>query len=237
MAPQQLQMIFQSFNSPSMAEGSSVQVRRALPYRQIQSLDIRRIQFLRVLGGSPEFFPAPRGTRSSFPVHLDDAIIPPLLDHLTKHARRAEDSLHHLPIELESVGSDQRNRRCFRAGADILKQPQGIPIAAIPHSGGWPESGTYLDGRKDPDLRFFTAAGHGANLISLQFHDLKHSDPVLVKLATGCSSDCQPTIHSVPAETLHTRDRGFVHTPHTHHRNGVESGAPMLQTKIDCPAR
>ena len=233
MAAQQLQMICQSFDVPSMAERAPMQVRGTLPNRQIQSLNVRCVQFLGILGRSPEFFPTPGGTRSRLSIHFENAVIAPFLDHLTKQARRTKDAFHNLSIELEAVRSDQRDSRAFHPGTNVLEQSHRVSVTAIPDLGAWPKPGPHFDGRKDPNLRCFTAFAYGANLIGLQFSSNNVPDLEMVESTTNRRSFLKPTIHGVPAKALDSCNRGLAHTLDAQRSHRIKRRAPVVQTIVN----
>ena len=91
-----------------MREATTAKVGRALPDGQIQPLDVRSVQLLRILRGTPRPIPPPCRTGPGFPLDLDHTIIPSFLHDLTVQARSPKESSDNLTIELESVGRDQR---------------------------------------------------------------------------------------------------------------------------------
>lgn len=92
-----------------MAQASAVQVSRTRSDGKVQSLDVRGVRMFGVFGGSPEFLPSPLGSRARFPLHLNDSVVSPLLDHLSIRGRGPENTLHDLPIKFGPIRGDHRD--------------------------------------------------------------------------------------------------------------------------------
>ena len=75
MASEQFEMVFQPFCSPSVAEGSTTEVGRALPDGQVQPFDVGSIQLARILRIAPHLIPTPSRAQPGFPLHSYHAII------------------------------------------------------------------------------------------------------------------------------------------------------------------
>ena len=218
-----------------MAEGSAVQVCRALPNREVQSLDIRGVQLLRVFGNPPEFLPAPSGSHSCFPFHFDHTVSSAFLDHLTIQRRTPKDSLHNLPIELESIRGDQWNPGRSHSGENILEEEKRVAIGPLTNDSRGPQARPYLNGCENPDGGFFPAPNHCAYLVNLQFTNYDIGNCLSIEATTPSSGLLQPTIHCVPANTLHTGNGRLAHALNTHHSNRIKRRAPMLKPMIDRP--
>jgi len=203
-------MIFQSFCSPCVAEGSAVQVGRPLSDGQVQSFDVGGVQLPRILGITPEFVPSPRCTGSGFPLNTYDAICSPFLDDLAEQAGRPKDSLNNLSIEFESIGGDQWNPSRFYSGENILEEGERVAIGPLTNDRRRPETRPYLDGSEDPNRWMPIAADHRADLLNLQFTNADLGNHSMVESTTRHSSFLQPAIHGIPSNLMDSANRRFV---------------------------
>src|SRR5665811_1495562 len=197
MAAQQLQMIFQPPRTPRMTKAPATEVCRALPDGQVQAFDVGSIQLTRILRIAPPLIPTPSRTEAGFPLHTYHAIISPFLDNLAVYASCSKESQDNLPIELEPIGSNQRDVVSIAAGAKVSKQGECVPITPLSNNGGRPEARPYFDGSKDPNRRLIFAADQRADLVRLQFTDSNLGDLFMVESTTRDSGLFQPAIHSI----------------------------------------
>ena len=232
MAAQQFKMIFQPFNSSSMAEGSSMQISRAFPTCQVQSLDARGVQLPRILGGAPHFFPAPSGTGSGFSLHAYDSIISSFLDDLPVKAGCPKDSFHHLSIKLEAISCDQWNQGLSHSGENILEEEKRVPITPLSNHSRRLEPLPDFDCSEDPNRRLCLTGNHRANLINLQFTNSDFGNCLLVEATTPYSSLLQAAVHRVPSNLFRSGNGRFASSLDTQSSNLVKSCAPMLEPII-----
>jgi len=233
MAAQQLEMILQPLLSSRMTKAPATKVRRALPDGQVQAFNVGSIQLARILRIAPHLIPTPSRTEAGFPLHSYHAIISPFLDDLAVYAGCSKESPDNLPIELEPIGSNQRDVVSIAAGAKVSKQGECVPITPLSNNGGRPEARPYFDGRKDPNGWLIFAADQRANLIGLQFADLDLGDPSMVEQTTGGSGLFQPVIHCIPGNMLDSGDGRFVDSLDAESGNLIEHGSAMLEAVID----
>jgi hypothetical protein len=236
MASQQLQMVFQSLRTARVTKTPATQVCRALPDGQVQAFDVGSIQLARILGVLPSLLPTPSRTQPGFSLHSDHAIISSFLDDLAVQASCPKESPEHLPIELETIGSDQRDVVSIGPGAKVSKQGEGVPIAPLSHNGGRPEARPNFNGSKDPNRRLLFATDQSADLIGLQFADLDFGDSLMIEQTTGGSGLFQPAIHSIPGNLLDPGDGRLVHTLDTQSGNLIEPSPAMLEAVINSVA-
>ena len=234
MASQQFEMSFQPFCSLSVAEGSTAEVGRALPDGQVQPFDVGSIQLPRILGSVPRLIPTPGRTNPCSPLHADHAIILSFLDDLAVQASYPEEAPDDLPIELESVSSDQGEIGSRGQIGKFSKQGERVAIAPFANNSRGPEPRPDFDGSKDPNGRMPMASDHSPDFVGLQFADMDLGDPLVVESATGGSGFLQPVINSVPSDLLDSGDRRFVHTLNTKSGDFIESSTAMLKSMIDC---
>jgi hypothetical protein len=166
-------------------------------------------------------------------LHSDHAIISSFLDDLTVQASHAKDSPDNLPIELESVRSDQGEMTSRRPSAKLSKQGERVAIAASADNRRRPKARPDFDGSEDPDRRMPIATNHSSDLIHLQFADWDLCNPLIVESATGGSGFLQPAIHRVPSNLLDSGNRGFVYTLDAESGDFIEGSSAMLEAVID----
>jgi hypothetical protein len=164
---------------------------------------------------------------------LNHTIIPSFLDDLAEQASDAKDSPNHLPIELESVRSDQGEMTSRRPSAKLSKQSERVAIAASADNRRRPKARPDFDGSEDPDRRMPIATNHSSDLIHLQFADSDLCNLLMVESATGGSGFLQPAIHRVPSNLLDSGNRRFVHSLDAQSGNFIEGSSPMLEAVID----
>jgi hypothetical protein len=233
MAPQQFEMIFQPLHSPSVAEGPTMQVGRALPDSQVQPFDVGSVQLAGILRISPRLVPTPCRTDPGFPLHFHHAIFSSFLHDLSVQASHPKESPDNLPIELESVSSDQWEMVSSSPGAEISKQGERVPITPLSDNGRRPEPRPDFDDSEDRNRWMLTATYQRANLVSLQFANYDLGNPLIVESATGGRGLLQPAIHRVPSNLLDSGNRGFIHALDTQRSDFVERSAAMLQAVIN----
>jgi hypothetical protein len=164
---------------------------------------------------------------------LNHAIISSFLDDLAVQASDAKDSPDNLPIELESVRSDQGEITSRRPSAKLSKQGERVAIAASADNCRRPEARPDFDGSEDPDRRMPIATNHSSDLVHLQFADWDLRDFLLVESATGGGGFLQPAIYRVPGNLLDSGNRGFIHALDAESSDFIEGNSSMLEAVID----
>ena len=100
-------MLIEPLRRASVGKRSSRKVCRALPDRQIQPLDERRVQCRGVLGVIERVFESPRGSVQRSAFDFNDTIVPARLEDLDVETRWTEESTDDLLVEFESICDDQ----------------------------------------------------------------------------------------------------------------------------------
>ena len=149
-------MPFQTLPPAGVTYRSPAKIRGALPDRQIQPFDKRRVQRRRILGPLQSFLESPFCPNHGPPFHLDDPIVPTGLDHLPVDTGRPKDLPDDSFIELESVRGDQSNTFVVRSFSNIAKQGQRVFVAASADDSRRPKPGPNLDDGEDPGWLLLT---------------------------------------------------------------------------------
>jgi len=236
MASQKLQMIFQPLLSSRVTKAPATQVCRALPDGQVQSFDVGSIQLTRILRIAPHLIPTPSRTQPGFPLHSYHAIVSSFLDDLAIQASCPKETSDDLPIELEPIGSDQRDVVSMGPGAKNSKQGECVAITPLTNNSRRPQARPDFDGSKDPNGRLIFAADQSADLVRLQFADSDLGDPLMVEWATPGRSFLQPAIHGIPGNLLDSGNRRFAHPLDTQSGDLIEYSPAMLEAVIDSHA-
>ena len=173
---------------------------RALPDRQIQTLDEGCIECRRVFGGRQRLGKL-LGSANCLPsFHGGDAIVPSRLEHLVEEAHGPEDLSGNTWVIIESGASDKNCPTPKHLVAHRAKNRARVLVAASPDQGRRPEPRPDIDGREDPG-RLILSAGECTNLIDLKLPDIEVTRVYLVEAtAAGCCF-LKPAIHRVPRQS------------------------------------
>jgi len=182
MAAHELEVVFELLLRASVGKRSSRQVRQALPDRQIQALDERRVQCRRVFRVSERLVEAPRGYVNGTSFDLDDTIVSARLQDLSIERRLPKDAADHLLVEIESVGDDQWKTLKGHPVGNVAHEGERVPVASSADYGRRPETRPDFDRGEDPRYPVL-APGEGANLVGLELLDSESGDSSAVETA------------------------------------------------------
>ena len=182
IAAQEFDVSAELVGATGVAGRATAQVRRALPYREVETLDERGVQGLGVLRLPQCVLQPIRRADLQAPLDPDDPIVPPSLEHLTIDARGPKEASDHPEVVLEAVGGDQGRSHEAPPEEDVVDHGLGVSIGAAAEHAAGPTSGPHFDGREQP-YRPALAANERAELISLQLQDVEIAQHSLVESA------------------------------------------------------
>ncbi len=143
--------------------------------------------------------------------HLDDAIVPARLEHLSIKTCWPEGVSSDFLIKVESVRNNQGNAFEVHSVRDVVKEGERVPVASSTHDGRWPESRPYFDSGEDPARPFF-APDEGADLVRLELRDFESGDGPVIEPTTSAGRSLEHASDGIPGNPLDPSDRGYAHT-------------------------
>ena len=236
VATEQLQVLIKPLRRASVGKCSSRKVCRALPDRQIQPLDERRVPCRRVLGVVERVCESPRGSVQRSAFDLDDAIVPARLEDLAVETRWTEEATDDLLVEFGSIRDDQGKTPETHPPRKVAKQSVSVPVASPSRHPRWPEPRPDLDRNEDPTRRLLVARER-ANLVGLKLFGSEASDPSVVESMTHLGCFLEPAGDGVPGNPFDPGNRGNADTLDSESDDHIESSSSMLETGKAFPLR
>ena len=217
-----------------VAGRATAQVRRALANREVETLDERGVRGLGILRLPQRSLQPTRRADPPAPFDSDDAIVPPSLEHLTIDARRPKEALTHPNVVLEPIGRDQRESHHASAEDDVVEDGRGVSRGAAAEHAPGPQSGTHLDGRKQP-CGSALVADERAELISLQINDFEVAQHPLVEALRRCRGPLEPSRDGMAGMARDPGGRRNAHTLDAQACDLVEFPTSAAKAAVRCP--